>query len=617
MATAPVATATKTVDDKVAFALVYSSVSGSGKTVSMLQLKNTLPNKIYRRPVTVAYLGFNTQLKLGNEEKRHILFHQEPGAEEVLARRLAASVIISDCNPNTVTSLPMYDNLYKSYGIPPVDESMALLIEHLGATKDKPAFIVAGVDEVQLLNSASVGGTIELGRFFLRTLREWQCKYFDQGIRLLPLGTGIALDWEVDPTSGTNIPLGGGGDTTLISKKDFRALVNDEVGRLNITQFDGRFSLGTSRETVIDLLSAAYWPRVRLLEWWRDEVSISNRIVHDAKAANWLSWFCNWLRDETLSCTTNRDLVPGDKRGSIRCLFQLDNDAQRFSVIPDGYSSSSLIEVLQNDLPVPNLYKQLDVMRSMEPADFVLQDDTAFENFGFHVMGAAIHVGIHALEGKEITSISATKTQRKRLGLALWFQDKDAVTHRQNRDIIVPTILGPVDATASGFGKYYPFKDSGQSSFVSGVTAILAASSTDRTPVYIRCGKNTCCDYLYFYTRMLTSGSFEFLCDIGDAKHTQTVGADISTADQTKLYNAATNVHASFEAAGLALGDVRLHFVTNKDKLSGQTVGSAKTSFLQAQRKARKLFPNVSLEFLNPHTFEWGPFGDIQAARRK
>jgi predicted component of type VI protein secretion system len=45
------------------------------------------------------------------------------------------------------------------------------------------------------------------------------------GIWLLPLGTGITVvDWMDDLTTGSNRPLTGG-DTMLITRKDFRVLV--------------------------------------------------------------------------------------------------------------------------------------------------------------------------------------------------------------------------------------------------------------------------------------------------------------------------------------------------------------------------------------------------------
>jgi hypothetical protein len=78
----------------------------------------------------------------------------------------------------------------------------------------------------------------------------------------------FALDWAADPTTGSNIQLTGG-DTTFFSKKDFRKLVEGVVG--NPSNFNERFSEGTSMETAVDLIIACYWPRIRLLQWWRDK----------------------------------------------------------------------------------------------------------------------------------------------------------------------------------------------------------------------------------------------------------------------------------------------------------------------------------------------------------
>ena len=54
----------------------------------------------------------------------------------------------------------------------------------------------------------------------------------------------------------------------------------------------------------------------------------------------------------------------------------------------------------------------------------------AYDKLGFHVVGAAIHVGVHALDSTrlDITLDSATEKQKKRLGLALWFRNEGAVT---------------------------------------------------------------------------------------------------------------------------------------------------------------------------------------------
>ena len=284
-------------DVKDARALVYSSVSGSGKTVSMLHLKSSLRESLPRMRVIVAYLGFNVSLFLNTEEREYIDEKKDvlTGAEEVLARRLAAATIISHENPDNVYKLPEYDKVFDGHQIPSVKESMSLILECTKATPENPIYIVAGVDEVQLLNKKIIddGSTrVGLGRLFLRILRQWQSEWYKKGIRLLPLGTGIALDWLADPTQGLNIPLADD-DATLISKRDFHKLVTDVVDGLSDKEFTSRCCEGASRATAIDLVTAAFWPRVRLLQWWRNEETEElGRRAPDANAKKWVKWLC-------------------------------------------------------------------------------------------------------------------------------------------------------------------------------------------------------------------------------------------------------------------------------------------------------------------------------------
>ena len=44
----------------------------------------------------------------------------------------------------------------------------------------------------------------------------------------------------------------------------------------------------------------------------------------------------------------------------------------KFRVIPDGYTSSSLLRALKKDLNVPGLYVNLDVVKSLQPDEFML-----------------------------------------------------------------------------------------------------------------------------------------------------------------------------------------------------------------------------------------------------
>lgn len=390
-----------------------------------------------------------------------------------------------------------------------------------------------------------------------------------------------------------------------------------------MNEFSSRFSSEASKETVVDLIAASYWPRVRLLEWWRDDMTAAlTERPSDSNAVQWVNWLCHWLRNEDFSCVEDKAAIPGkdDREGKIHCFFELSENAQNFSVIPDGCASRSLIRNLKDQLPVPHLYKGLDVIKSLDPKKFILQDAYDFENLGFHAVGTAIHVGLHALRNRGITSACATPMQEKRLGLALWFQDREAVTH-QKGELCVPRILGRVDSTGS-YGDFYPVKAHEQRSFEPTVVSLLQQSANDFRPVYIRCGRRTCCDYLYFYVRLPQTGKAEFICNIDDAKHTNTNGQgggeSVTTADQKGLFDAAVKVYSAVNRAELVLGDVRLLFVSNRNSIANQKANSASSGHLKTAKQAtQKLFSEVELELLNKDTFEFGPFGDILAARRK
>ena len=339
----------------------------------------------------------------------------------------------------------------------------------------------------------------------------------------------------------------------------------------------------------------------------------------------WVKWLCYWLRGDVFSCSFDQDDVPGkgDEDGSIRCLFQLNAEDACFSIIPDGYSSGHLIDALGEQLPVPRLYNGLNVIQLLQPDEFIREDAYAFEKLGFLTVGTSIHVGLHALtvNQKEITASSASPTQKKRLGLAMWFQDQQAVTHKKEQ-LCVPRILGRVGSLVN-VGEYYPFKNGSQTTFDDAVVKYLQEGVEERKPVYIRCGRGTCCDYLYFYVRVLHSNNAELICNICDAKHTNNIeeggsANSITTNDQVGLFRAVQRVHYAVKNANLVLGNVRLLFVTNRDKLSKPNTKSRAFKRLTAARQAaHKVFPEVQPELLNKASFEFGPFSDILMARRK
>jgi hypothetical protein len=198
------------------------------------------------------------------------------------------------------------------------------------------------------------------------------------------------------------------------------------------------------------------------------------------------------------------------------------------------------------------------------------------------------------------------------------------------------------------YGAYYPFATN-QQSFEPKVASRLQKSANDFTPVYIRCGRQACCDYLYFYVRHSHNGEPEFICNICDAKHTSAgrhKTETITPEEQTKLLRAVAKVTTAVNATKIILRDVRLLFVSNRNGLpksnltaanvtaqslspgveqelpngKENTLGKNKTattiSLITAILSAQSLFPGVKLEVLNNETFEFGPFSDILLVRR-
>ena len=456
---------------------------------------------------------------LNQQEKRYIRANR---FEEVLARRLIVSTILSMNNPDVTTKLPWHQDVYDRFKIPSVEDSKKLLLEYTEAMPDDPIFIVVGVDEVQKLNKMmpDVEGD-GLGRVFLRTLREWEREWYHHGVRIAPLGTGISLDWTVDTTEGCNMPLKGD-DATLISKDDFHDLAKEVVDGLDEGKWPDLFPTNTTRETGVELLTAAYWPRVRLLEWWRDGKKDNlKQPKRDSERKNWLEWMSRWLRNEQISCRETT-LIPGksDKDGNIHCLFELFDD-QNFYVIPDGYNLPFIIDVLDRELPVPHLYEGLNVIQQMDPKEFLKRDWYKFETFGFHVMSLAIHLGLYAFGTAPlpIQIAEPTPLQRERLGLALWFRDQNVSFRNENGEMLTPLLVGN-STTGSNQAAYYRFADSSQRVFNPKLLEILEQAKLDHFPVHLKCGKQTCCDCMYFYVRSTVTCGIEFLVTIVDAKHT-------------------------------------------------------------------------------------------------
>lgn len=638
--------------------LVYSSVSGSGKTISFLQLKETLkPFALEKKiQIVVAYLGFNTRLALNHREQEHIHKNLVTGVADVLARRLVVSTIISMNNPGIVAKLPWRSDAYDRFTIPSQEESKKLLMDVTKASPRNPFVVVAGVDEVQMLNRIPTyelkepqnkqphkseeeakgdgnksGGKAKqngLGRQMLQLLRTWQREWHKDGLRIVPIGTGISLDWAHESTDGTLWDLGGedsGEDVTLIRKEDFRKLVSDVVN--SVDHYEDKVPMNTTKETCTELLAAAYWPRVRLLEWWRDGKPQLRSRNKDSQWKKWLEWMCHWLRVEWISIQETR-LIPGkgDNVGNIHCLFEMKSDSE-FTVIPDGYTWRDILEVLYEDLPVPNLYNHVDVVKGMQPSEFILGDCYEKERFGFHVISLAIHLGLCALwkaTTKVVREGTASELQKKRLGLALWFQGRGVLFNLKG-EMLQPILVGN-SSTGSDHGSFYPFGDKHQTRLEKNFQGTLTrALQRHNQPVHVKCGRQTCCDYMYFYARVdLESGKRDFVALLVDAKHTakdQGGGNSqpVTPNEQSGVYAAACRVHQAMSKVGLTLGAVRLVVLTNRSQVAET---DSDFNFGVWKETAEDLFnaENLQLKIMNgPDTseIEIGPLADMLWARCK
>lgn len=190
--------------------------------------------------------------------------------------------------------------------------------------------------------------------------------------------------------------------------------------------------------------------------------------------------------------------------------------------------------------------------------------------------------------------------------------------------MLIPKILGRMNGLVSNIDDFYPFNDCHQASFNDEVLRELELAVEKHHPVYIRCGRQTCCDYLYFYLTMTEHSGARFICYICDAKHTNKdieegeSSENISAAEQKGLFEALVKVDSAMRVSKLALGSVRLLFVTNRDGLATSRANSNVASALKlARENAQTLKLGVEVELLHKKNFEFGPFSDILQARRK
>jgi hypothetical protein len=298
-------------------------VSGSGKTRAMLELKKTLlkalddametdnDKTLNITAVAFGYAGFNSGLPLTDDETRYIT--NENTARTVLLRRIVGSVLVSQEEP---TRLPKKIKLYEDFHFPSEKDLIAMLVKYLKPPSkgtNNFAVLVVGIDEVQLLNKMKEVNGDGIGRIFLRTARQLQVELLTRAnILLVPVGTGVLLDFSTDGSTGDNKTLSSGHDedVTLISKDDFRALAEAKYDS-KANGFKAQYGQN-AKETVLDKVTALWWPRVTFIQKWKPQRDI-DIVQSDSNSQSWLEWLNRWMQDKPFSISDPSDssFIPG------------------------------------------------------------------------------------------------------------------------------------------------------------------------------------------------------------------------------------------------------------------------------------------------------------------
>lgn len=598
-------------------AFVYSTVPGAGKTRSMLEIPNTVSDALEASYETASsgsslsmldgvrfgYTGFNSNLHLTDHELSFIT--DVITAKQVLLRRVVGSVLLQ---PQRSTMLPRYDILYEGFDFPSSKSLTEMLVENLNPPareSKKLRLVIVGVDEVQLLNKTKQIDGDGLGRLFLRFLRQTQVELIQSNVLLVPVGTGVLLDFSTDGSSGDNKPLNGHTDAVLIKKDDFRTLAERKYNA-HEAEFNTRYGDG-AKETILDKVAVVWWPRVRLIEKWKPRNYTKTVVESDSNSDSWPVWLERWMRRVPLH-TSDKKYMPGNastvRESRIGAVFELD-DIEHFEVIPDVANIEGMVTALmagETDVSVKSFYEYLIRMATLDPSNLVF-DHTSFEKYGFHVIGSSLYFGTKVLSLQGDVSAFNSPLHTKRLGLAYWVHDK--------LPGFKPTsacILGANTARKSAF---YPYTNNLQTELLSDVKDALDSEAKNYNVVFIHTGQNAKCDYLYLF-RLQFGGKWIAL--VADGKHTDASSATLSGIDQIELIEAAISLK---NALGEQLSEHRTLFFTNRDKQTD----SETPDYKRAVARYSRTFDDgsgrsVNLETLGERTFQFSPFSDILFMRR-
>lgn len=337
-------------------AVVYSTVSGAGKTSAMLHCPN------------IRYLGGNnnfafTQLEI--DFATQCLEH----CRQVIYRRLLLLEAVYANNPDSCTITPRAKLLEE---VPMFGTKLLLneLSDFLSQGHDVTR--VLGIDEVQMLDTHKVHGEdAGLGRVFVRVLRELQCRAYTEfkGARLLPLATGIVPGFENNPTTGKNLALYGG-DRVVVKRTHFKQLAKLKLG--NIPMHLRNYS----QKYQVEVLTAIHWPRVRDLDTYVPEGGPSR--------CQWETLMKSYICDSPINASDWAELF---REHCALPAFEMTE--QGVKVLPEPRFASDIAEAVGRYVEKdtkgdwPRLVKRLPKVTTERMVKFTAQ---GFEENGFHIL---------------------------------------------------------------------------------------------------------------------------------------------------------------------------------------------------------------------------------------
>lgn len=599
-------------------AVAFTAVSGSGKTVASLKLRDAMPTldamiggELKHPPVTVAYLGFNTSMSLLGDEKRLIEHYGADAAEPVLMRRLlmatSAAVVVKERGFPFAT-IPSNAQLVQRAKYPKSEVCPEILAGVLGASAKAPHVLIAIVDEAQILDTnfdiRLKKETIGLGRYFMRTLRDFQETMRGVGIHLLPLATGISLNFEDGIESSDQTKVLDLDALTHLSRDEFTRLTWLRLSFAPIAASipQGVLNAAEERERSAMIISAACWPRIRVM----NDVTSADEGGTAAKPTDsslWLEWMSRWMQRRRFTKGADTKFLPPEHReGKFQQAFIMHGDDE-FEIIPDGFNANaiagSLVEVLPFDEHLVNDKQKIAAVLElkMNLQSLLCVGHTTFEHVGFATAAMALRVGMHAL-----TPINAPhRLHDSRLGLAAWFLVQRAVKNCA----LQPLILNFEGDERSA---QLPFLEDERKGFDMGPSCGVALenAASQRRPIYIRSATKCRFDYAFMYPHT-TDGSYIVL--IVDAKHTITVEGRIKTRDQQQMYCAAKDLLNALRNVGVAVSALRLMHLTNREKVDNPQLPPS------IDPEVARLIKGQGIEQLNRDTFEFEPWTGLLFAK--